>query len=251
MFAHIKKSIQKYFPNSSRKIYYKINSIRYSGSKYFCPICEKGFNRFLKGPDTTRENSRCPGCSSLERQRLLWLYLVKEVKIKDKNITLLNIAPDYALQSKLKTLNNINYTSIDLDSSLAMHKADITNLNFSDNSFNAIICYHVLEHVEDDRKALSEMFRILKSDGWAILQSPIDLNRDITFENSAIKLPEERRKAFGQKDHVRIYGKDYNKRLENAGFIVIEDNFIDNFSPQEKEKYLLDDAEVIYFCRKP
>jgi SAM-dependent methyltransferase len=250
MFEKIKIGIQKYFPNSSRKSYYKISSIRYSGNKYFCPICEKGFSKFLKGPGSTRENSRCPGCGSLERQRLLWLYLLNEIKIKERNITLLYIAPDFALQTKLKKLNNINYTSIDLDSSLAMQKTDITNLDFSDNSFNAIICYHVLEHVEDDRKALSEIFRILKSNGWAILQSPVDLSREITFEDDTIKLSKEREKAFGQKDHVRIYGKDYAKRLKNAGFIVIEDNFIDKFSFQEKEKYLLDNDEVIYYCRK-
>lgn len=251
MFAQIKTFIQNRFPNSLRKIYYKINSFRYRGNKYFCPICEKGFSRFLRGPDSTRENSRCPGCGSLERQRLLWLYLVSEIKIKTKNITLLNIAPDFALQTKLKALKNIKYTSIDLNSSLAMRKADITNLNFSDNTFNAILCYHVLEHVEDDRKALSEMFRILKPDGWAILQSPVDLSRNMTFEDSTIQSPKERKKAFGQEDHVRIYGKDYSKRLEDAGYIVYEDNFINKFTAKEKEKYLLDSNEVIYFCTKP
>jgi len=251
MVAQIKTFIQNRFPNSSRKIYYKINSFRYRGKKYFCPICEKGFSRFLRGPDSTRENSRCPGCGSLERQRLLWLYLVSEIKIKTKNITLLNIAPNFALQTKLKALKNINYTSIDLDSSLAMLNADITNLNFNDNTFNAIICYHVLEHVEDDRKALSEMFRVLKPDGWAILQSPIELSRNFTFEDSSIKSPQERKKSFGQEDHVRIYGKDYTKRLENAGFMVNENGFVNIFTPQEKEKYLLDSNEVIYFCKKP
>jgi ubiquinone/menaquinone biosynthesis C-methylase UbiE len=182
---------------------------------------------------------------------LLWLYLVNEIKIKVKNINLLNIAPDFALQTKLKTLKNINYISIDLDSSIAMQNADITNLHFSDNTFNAIICYHVLEHVADDRKALSEMFRIIKPDGWAILQSPVDLSRDITFEDSTIQSPQERKKAFGQEDHVRIYGKDYSKRLEDAGYIVYEDNFINKFTAKEKEKYLLDSNEVIYFCTKP
>jgi len=251
MFAKIKTFIQNRFPNSARKFYYKINSIRYRGKKHFCPICEKGFRKFLIGPDDTRKNSRCPGCGSLERQRLLWLYLVNEIKIKVKNINLLNIAPDFALQTKLKTLKNINYISIDLDSSIAMQNADITNLHFSDNTFNAIICYHVLEHVADDRKALSEMFRIIKPDGWAILQSPVDLSRDITFEDSSIKSPWERKKAFGQEDHVRIYGKDYSKRLKDAGYIVYEDNFINKFTVKEKEKYLLDSNEVIYFCTKP
>lgn len=251
MFTRIKIFIQKNFPNSSRNIYYKINSLRYLGNKYYCPICEKGFQNFLEGPDETRSNSKCPGCGSLERQRLLWLYLVNEIKIRSKKITLLNIAPDFAIQTKLKALKNINYTSIDIDSSLAMQKADITNLEFRDNSFNAILCYHVLEHVEDDRKALGEIFRVLKHDGWAILQSPIDMDREFTFEDFTVKSPNERKKIFGQEDHVRIYGKDYSKRLGNAGFIVIEDHFINKVTAIEKEKYLLDSEEVIYFCRKP
>ena len=132
-----------------------------------------------------------------------------------------------------------------------MQKADITNLEFRDNSFNAILCYHVLEHVEDDRKALGEIFRVLKPDGWAILQSPIDMDREFTFEDFTIKSPNERKEIFGQEDHVRIYGKDYSKRLENAGFIVTEDHFINKATAIEKEKYLLDSEEVIYFCRKP
>lgn len=251
MLDQIKKFVHKIFPSFSRKIFYKINSIRYLGNKHFCPICEKGFSSFLVGPDKSRENSKCPGCGSLERQRLLWLYLVNELKIKNEKINLLNIAPDYAIQTKLKKLKNICYTSIDLNSDLAMQKADITNLKFNDNSFNAVLCYHVLEHVEDDRKAISEIFRVLKVDGWAVLQSPIDESREITFENFTVKSPQERKQVFGQEDHVRIYGKDYLKRLEEAGFIVTEDNFIDKFSSSEKEKYLLDNNEVIYFCRKP
>ena len=251
MNYHIKNLVKKIFPSFSRKIFYGFNIIRYRGEKYFCPICKKGFSSFLTGPDETRKNSKCPGCGSLERQRLLWLYLVDERNIKNEKINLLNIAPDYAIQTKLKQLKNISYTSIDIESELAAQKADITNLKFNDNSFNAILCYHVLEHVEDDRKAISEIFRVLKADGWAVLQSPIEENREITFEDFAVKSPQERKQVFGQEDHVRIYGRDYVRRLEDTGFIVTQDNFIDKFSSTEKKKYLLDDTEVIYFCRKP
>lgn len=250
MLNQIKKSAHKIFPGFSRKFFYQINSIRYSGNKHFCPICEKGFSGFLVGPDKSRENSKCPGCGSLERQRLLWLYLVNERKIKNEKINLLNIAPDYAIQTKLKKLKNISYTSIDIESELATQKADITNLKFSDNSFDVVLCYHVLEHVGDDQKAISEIFRVLKSDGWAILQSPINENREFTFEDFTVKTPQERKRVFGQEDHVRIYGRDYVRKLEDAGFIVDEDNFVDKFSSTEKERYLLDETEVIYFCRK-
>jgi len=250
MNYQIKYLVRKVFPSFSRKIFYSFNTIRYRGEKYFCPICEKGFSKFLTGPDETRKNSKCPGCGSLERQRLLWLYLVNKLEIKNKKIQLLNIAPDYAMQTELKKLENISYTSVDLDSPLAMKKNDITNLEFKDNYFDAILCYHVLEHVENDRKALSEMLRVLKPSGWAILQSPVEIDRAITFEDNSVTIPQERKRAFGQEDHVRIYGRDYIGRLEDAGFMIKEDGFINSLTNNEKEKYLLDNNEVVYFCTK-
>ncbi len=250
MYVQIKKFIEKIFPNFSRKIFYKINSIRFKGDKNHCPLCEKGFSKFLTGPDKSRINSKCPGCGSLERQRLLWLYLTNKLEIKNRKINLLNIAPDYATQNALKRLKNITYTSVDLNSSLAMKKNDITNLEFNDTQFDAIICYHVLEHIENDRKALSELHRVLKPGGWAILQSPVDTDRAVSFEDSNVFAPEERKKLFGQEDHVRIYGCDYTYRLEEAGFLVNEDAFIKELTEGEKEKYLLDKNEVIYLCTK-
>ena len=238
MLVQIKKSIEKIFPGFSRKIYYSISIIKYRGEKYFCPICKKGFSKFLTGPNKSRINSKCPGCGSLERQRLLWLYLTSKLEIKNQKINPLNVAPDYATQTALQRLKNISYTSVDLNSSLAMKKNDITNLEFRDSYFDAIICYHVLEHIENDRKALSELHRVLKPGGWAILQSPVDIDMTVTFEDSNVITAKERKKLFGQEDHVRIYGCDYIKRLEEAGFIVNEDNFINKFSPTEKEKYL-------------
>jgi SAM-dependent methyltransferase len=226
MNNYIKMFAEKILSTFSRKVYYNFNKIRYEGTKYFCPICEQGFNEFLTGPDKSRKNSKCPGCGSLERQRLLWLYLTRRLEIKNQKITLLNIAPDYATQTALKKLKDIDYISIDLNSSLAIKKNDITNLDFKDNCFDAIICYHVLEHVEDDRKAMSELFRVLKLNGWAILQSPIENDRAITFEDETVTTPSEKLGVFGQEDHVRIYGRDYNQRLAKAGFVVREDGFI-------------------------
>ncbi len=246
----IKRFISKYFPELSRNIYHAINKIRYKGDKYFCPVCENSFNQFLSGPDESRKNSKCPGCGSLERQRLLWLYLKNIIQIEKQNIRLLNIAPDYAIQSRLKKLKNINYISIDLESDLAMQKQDLTKLSFADNSFDAILCYHVLEHVEDDNKAMKELFRVLKPGGWAILQTPIEKNREKTFEDFSITSPEDRKKVFGQSDHVRIYGVDYIDRLKNAGFIVKVDHYVNKLDSREIEKNLLDEEEEIYFCIK-
>lgn len=246
----IKEISSRYFPVFSRDIYYKINRIKYRGDKYYCPICEKSFSSFLSGPDNSRKNSKCPGCGSLERHRLLWLYLRDKLQIEKQKISLLNIAPDYAVQERLKTLKNISYVSVDLNSYLAMQKQDLTELSFADNFFDAIICYHVLEHVENDKKAIKEIFRVLKPKGWAIIQTPIDKNREKTFEDFSITSPEDRKRVFGQGDHVRIYGLDYIDRLKNVGFNVKLDNFVSQLSFNAVERYLLDREEKIYFCIK-
>ena len=251
MLKTIKSFITAKFPISSRKIYHSLNKLIYKGENYYCPVCEKGYKRFLPAGDNITGNSKCPGCNSLERQRLLWLYLTRELRIQGQKIRLLNVAPDFAIQLKLQSLSNIDYVSIDLESPLAMHKADLTNLDFVENSFDAILCYHVLEHIEDDIKAISELYKILKPGGWAILQTPIEYGREKTFEDFSVTSGKERRRIFGQEDHVRIYGRDYFQRLENAGFLITEDRFIDKFNTREKQKYVLDNNEIIFFCTKP
>jgi SAM-dependent methyltransferase len=251
MLKRLKDLVVNIFPVGSRKVYHTLNRFLYKGNNYYCPICEKGYNRFLPGPDNIRSNSKCPGCSSLERHRLLWLYLTSELKILTSEIKLLNIAPDYATQIKLRSLTNVNYTSVDLDSPLAMYNEDLTNLSFKDYSFDAILCYHVLEHVEDDLKAIFELHRILKPGGWAILQTPIDNDREETYEDFTITSPAEIKKIFGQEDHVRIYGRDYFIRLKKAGFEVTEDAFVTKFNESEITKYVLDKNEMIFFCTKP
>jgi len=251
MLKSLKNLVVNSFPVGSRKVYHTLNRFLYKGNNYYCPICEKGYNRFLPGPDNIRSNSKCPGCSSLERHRLLWLYLTSELKILTSEIKLLNIAPDYATQIKLRSLTNVDYTSVDLDSPLAMYNEDLTNLSFKDYSFDAILCYHVLEHVEDDLKAIFELHRILKPGGWAILQTPIDNDREETYEDFTITSPAERKKIFGQEDHVRIYGRDYFLRLRKAGFKVTENTFVNKLSESEITKYVLDKNEIVFFCTKP
>jgi len=250
MLKNLKNLVVNNYPVGSRKVYHTMNKFLYNGNNYYCPICEKEYSRFLPGPNNIRNNSKCPGCSSLERHRLLWLYLTSELKILDSEIKLLNIAPDYATQIKLRRLTNVDYTSVDLESPLAMYTEDLTKLSFKDNTFDAILCYHILEHIENDKKAISELFRVLKPGGWAILQTPIDGDREHTFEEFTITSAEERKKAFGQSDHVRIYGRDYFLRLRNAGFMVQEVAFINKFSASEIARYVLDENETIYFCIK-
>ncbi len=240
---------KKIFPYL-RDIYYWINRIIYSGKGYHCPICENDYKKFLTGAGN-KINSRCPGCGTAERHRLLWLYLQNKLNIFNKDLQLLDIAPDQAIQKKLIASTNINYLSVDIGSAFAMRKMDLTKLEFEDNKFDGVICYHVLEHIESDRKAITEIFRVLKPGGWAILQSPIDLGREKTFDDQTITSPQDRLKYFGQEDHVRIYGRDYAERLKEPGFDVIEDNYILEFDDKKISQFGLDKDEIIYLCKKP
>lgn len=158
---------------------------------------------------------------------------MKKVVPKNRKLKVLHFAPEKILTSIFKSYNNVEYLSVDIDPQKAMAKEDITNLSFEDNSFDIIFCSHVLEHIEDDSKAIKELNRILKPNGFAILQVSVkdEFNgRKIvkTFEDFTITDPKERERIFGQYDHVRIYGRDYRDRLENGGFKVKIDEFVNS-----------------------
>ena len=179
------------------------------------------------------------------------MYLRDRTNLFSDNIKVLHFAPEYIFQKILLSLPNLDYISADLDSSLAMVKMDITNIPYEDNSFDVILCSHVLENVMNDQKAMKNLFRILKPGGWAILQSPIDYKRNKTFEDSSIALPEDRERVFGQRDQVRIYGLDYKERLEKEGFTVKVDSYVKELKLDIIQKYGLMKEEDIYFCTKP
>jgi len=127
---------------------------------------------------------------------------------------------------------------------------DLTDIPYPDGFFDAVYCSHVLEHIPDDQRAMKELCRVLSVSGWAILQVPLDLNREKTFEDDSIQPPDERERAFGQFDHVRVYGKDYITRLEEAGFKVMVEDFVCRFTENEVHRLGLDPTERIYFCTK-
>jgi len=163
-------------------------------------------------------------------------------------IRILHVAPEWNLQKKLLQAKGLEYISADMESPIAMVKLDIRHVPFEDNTFDAVVCNHVMEHIEEDSLAMSEIFRIIKSGGWAILQTPISLVLEETLENPDITLPEEREVVFGQNDHVRIYAKDYIGRLEAAGFSVREYNAKDYLTSREIERFCIIPNESIFFC---
>ena len=221
------------------------------GNQYTDPIDGKSFRKFIPyGYNRVRKNALSPSTYSLERHRMLWLYLKNETNVFSKKIKLLHFAPEAAFHGIFKKSNNISYDTIDLNSPLAKIKADICNLPLEDNTYDFILCNHVLEHINDDIKAMSELYRVLKKGGIGIFQIPIDINRDKTFEDSSIKDPKERNKMFGQYDHVRIYGMDYYDRLRSVGFSVEQIKYADNLTKDEIKKYCLNSNEIIPVCKK-
>ena len=244
------------------------------GNTFTDPIDGKSFRQFLPyGYGNQRNNVLSPSTLSLERHRLLWLYLQNEtdffqseldsdsfnkqpksIKLRDTEtssvLKVLHFAPEQAFYKRFKKQTNIDYTTTDLLSPLADVKADICNLPFEDNSYDVIFCNHVLEHIPDDTKAMQELYRVLKPNGMGIFQIPQDLSRATTFTDDTIKDPKERAKIFGQYDHVRVYGRDYFDKLRTIGFEVIEEDYTTKIPLDLVEKYCLAKGEIIPVCFK-
>ncbi len=221
----------------------------YMGNKHHCPICGGHFRKFLPYGNKGNDNRLCPRCLSLERHRLLWLFL-KEEKMFDKNISFLHIAPEQPFNKRFRKQKHWKYITADLESPLADVKMDIRKMPFKDEEFDFVMCNHVLEHIDNDLQAMKEIYRVLKKGGKAIVQVPIDYQRTTTYEDFSITDPKERQKHFGQYDHVRVYGLDYAERLRKAGFEVEISLFVETLPENEVNFYRLDKSEKIYIVRK-
>ncbi|NQW35916.1 MAG: class I SAM-dependent methyltransferase [Flavobacteriales bacterium] len=223
----------------------------YRGNTYTDPIDGKSFRKFLPyGYGEQRPNVLAPSTLSLERHRLLWLYLQNETSFFTAPLKVLHMAPEQCFLKRFKALKNLDYTSADLYAPHVDVKADICNLPFADASFDVVFCNHVLEHIDDDAKAMQELYRVLKLGGFGIFQIPQDLNREKTYEDFSITDPKERTKHFGQYDHVRIYGRDYFDRLRAVGFDVKEVDLSKTLSEEIINKYRLTKGEILPVCFK-
>jgi len=221
------------------------------GNKFTDPIDGKSFKTFLPyGYGEQRNNVLSPSTLSLERHRLLWLYLKNKTNFFKDNLKVLHFAPEQCFLKRFRELNNLDYTTTDLVSPIADVKADICNLPFEDNSYDVIFCNHVLEHIPDDTKAMQELYRVMKPGGMGIFQIPQDLNRDVTFEDNSITDKKERAKIFGQYDHVRVYGRDYFDKLRGIGFKVEEVDYTALLSKEEIETCCLAKGEIIPVVHK-
>lgn len=224
----------------------------YLGQRYEDPISGRRYRKMLPyGRIQVRQNALAPHSMSLERHRLIWLYLQQRTDFFAAPKRVLHIAPEYCFIKRFKKMPNLSYTTADLVSPWADMKMDVQQIPLPDGSFDVVLCNHVLEHVPDDRQAMRELCRVLRPSGFAILQVPLDVSLGHTLEDPAISTPEQREQHYGQRDHLRLYGRDYGQRLTEAGFSVTEDNFVRTLPTELVERYALPPTETLYVCHKP
>lgn len=252
LISWITRHIPRTYLQRFSHIVLPVFQIFYYGKSVECPVCSRRFRKMMPyGRIPPRDNALCPNCLSLERHRLLWLYLNDRTQLFTSPMKFLHIAPEICFINRFEKLPNLDYITGDIESPLAKIKMDIVDIPFDEGTFDAVMCNHVMEHLEDDIKAMKEIFRVLKPGGWAILQVPfMGKDLEITFEDPTIQTPSERERIYGQDDHVRIYGKDYGQRLVKGGFEVLEDDFVQRMSPELVRRYALAPDEIIYFCKK-
>ena len=225
--------------------------LAYRGRGRECPVCGSRYRRFMPyGYVTSREDALCPSCLALERHRMIWLWLKESSNLFEEHPRLLHIAPEVSLMRHFKRhyRDNENYITADLESPLADLHFDVQNIPLENESVDVIICNHLLEHVEDDRRAMAELYRILKKGGWGIMLVPEDRALTATFEDDTITDAEERTRIFGQYDHRRIYGRDYDERLKAAGFRVERIVYSEHLSSEQRQRYAIgsDDLVVVH-----
>jgi SAM-dependent methyltransferase len=243
-----------------------LKKIYYYGTNYYCPNCRSSLREFVFcGTESQvslerqiigagRRKKECPVCRAAERDRLVYTYVKDYLGLfnKEEKINILHIAPEDCLfPAFYKNINHRAYICGDkFDAGYSYDKQviymDITQIDREDNCFDLIICNHVLEHIPDDKTALKELYRVLKPGGKAILQVPLSPVLAETFEDFSLKNPDDRTRIFGQHNHCRIYGQDYGKRLEEAGF---------RFSPvqiqgSQYQKYGFDERENVMVGEK-
>jgi len=269
----LKQLLKKLIPASLREYRYTLyEKARYYpeliyslGSRLECPFCGGHFRRFRPSGfaypilvengvigASPRPDVVCPRCKSHDRERLLYHFVKNETRLLQDGGKVLHMAPEPQMAKLLARTTKIDYLSADLFDPTAMISADLLDLPFAANRFDAVICNHVLEHVDDDRLGMRELCRVLKPGGWAILQVPIATKLKATIEDPSVKDEAERIRRFGQRDHVRMYSPDdYPSRLRESGWEVQVIPYAKRLPAEIVQRHALVLEEIVYFCRKP
>lgn len=253
MFHFLLRTIPRPILIKFSLLFSKIAPILYYGNKFEDPISGKTYRKFLPygySGRAKRDNVLCPGSLSLERHRLLWLYLKNKTDFFTKKRKMLHIAPEQCFYKLFKAMPNLDYKTGDYNSPIADIHFDLHQAPFEDNTFDVIFCNHVLEHVEDANQCMRELYRIMKPGGFGIFQIPQDVNRYETYEDKSITSERDREIHFWQKDHVRLFGLDYKDKLAAAGFKVVVEDYTKDISAELAERYRLPKGELLYYCTK-
>ncbi len=232
---------------------YAGRGLRYAGDAVERPVCGGRSSRFLPNPGDGRPGARCPRGDTCERHRLLTLYLKRHTDWYTRRPKVLDFAPMFPMLKAFKAMPNLDYTTAGPMLEWIDVKVDITDIQYEARTFDAMLCFHVIERVPDDRKALAELYRILKPGGWANTQVPVDFHREETLEDPSVRTPPDRLRVYGHHDHKRRYGKDFKARLEEAGCQVDVRPFANTFSEAEQQRFvprtsspLIDDVHMFH-----
>lgn len=245
MQALVRRVVPRPVRDALRPIAERYQALAYIGNNVQCPCCGAHWREFLPHGRPERTNARCAKCDSLERHRLIQLFLhEREPEFHKPCYRFLHFAPETVLRRFIEPRVS-QYVSTDLMVGKIDLFSDITCLPYRDNTFDAILCVHILEHIPDDAKAIHELRRVLKPGGWAVLQVPLDAKRTETYEDWSITDPAERFRHFGQEDHCRIYGVDYYDRLRASDLQVHLKNY-----PESRQRFGITDEELC-ICTKP
>ncbi len=230
----------------------KVMPLFLAGDNFTDPIDGRSFRKFLPYGygNAQRPNALSPSTNSLERHRLMWLYLNRFTDFFAAPKKVLHVAPEQCFLDIFRKQKNLDYTTADLGSPIADVQMDIHDIPFEADTFDVVFCNHVLEHVTDDAQCMRELCRVLKPGGLAIMQVPHYPEIGPTIEDPTLEDPKERERLFGQYDHVRKYGNDYHLRLQAAGFQVTPFDYTKEFPKEEVKKYALAKGEILYVCTK-
>lgn len=244
------RGLQPAHRRALERAWLRVREPLHRGSRYACPCCGGRFRSLLRAGRRRRPNARCPRCGSYERHRLLWLFLERRSELFRRPLRVLHVAPEPVFRTALRAVHGSGYVTGDLASPLADVRLDVARLPFASGRFDAVLCNHVLEHVRDDRAALAELHRVLRPGGVAVLQHPVKRSLAVTLEDPAVRSPEARRRLYGQADHVRRYGRDFDDRVRAAGFSLDPVDYAAELGPEAVERHALRTGEPIPYCAR-